>query len=367
MLIRSMKEIASASTTIFGTAECTLPNCLVGDNFEKLPDQVMIKSRDQLYGEHRVAFDDVRLVTLPKGTRLCGGRNFILVTDDSIVSEQVPPKEYVPDECTLNAIIAEPKDRVNVAEECLLVSRIGIMTWGHWLGELFPRVLLSEAVYPGRFKYVMPQDIYNWEATRNVWNSIWETLAHVGISRDRIFRVWYDRDYVFDHLHGVTSVLTQEDFHPHFISKMRETFMEPKARFSRRKIALLRTESPARNITNIGDVFEILKAYNFEFIEIGRLPFAEQVHVFSTAHTVVGVLASGFTGLMFCPNNVRVLSFAPQGYTNGFFYSIMRNICARYYDVRGAISRPDMRGNLFSDFYINSQSLQDGLQALETS
>jgi len=207
---------------------------------------------------------------------------------------------------------------------CLSLD-IGIMTWGHWVGEILPRLVLAEHFYPKRFRYVLLQDIYNQMAPRNVWNSIYDTIKMAGVGKDRILYARFDRHYHFASLHGVTNTFTGYSFHPKVLDVLRRTYERFSSRSAGRRIALLRTGSNARNIANLHEIIDVLKACDVEFIEVGKLPFAEQVALFSSAEQAVGVLASGLTGLFFSPDHVKVLSLAPERYENTFFYSIIRH------------------------------------------
>ena len=46
-----------------------------------------------------------------------------------------------------------------VQAPCLLAARYGDVTWGHWLCELLPKIVLSEALFPKTFTYVVPARI----------------------------------------------------------------------------------------------------------------------------------------------------------------------------------------------------------------
>jgi Glycosyltransferase 61 len=363
----SMKDIAFERIELLPRTPEKLSSCIVGHNYDQLPDPLLKKTWQEFYATRQLDHPSVELVRFPKGIKLFGGRNFLLLADQRLVEEQIPPRDVLSDPGSIASMAAETAERIQVNGECLLVSRYGVMVWGHWMGELLPRILLAERAFPGRFTYVLPQDLFNASAPRNVWNSLWETIRLLGVNKERLFLAWYDKHYVFADLYGVTSIIWQDAFHPGALQQMRDAFLpygESPLRRRSRKVAILRTESPARNVSNLDEVISILKREDFDFVEIGRIPVAEQIHLFSTADTIVGVLASGLTGLFFSPYGVRVLSLGPQGYRNPFFYAIMQSRGARYYDLRGKITKLDPRSEIFSDFEINTSELAKGLEVL---
>ena len=358
-----MHQLAVAEEIIFPQTELDVATCLIGDNFSEIGDAALVRDREKLYGSRRKQFSSIILVKFASGTRLFGGRHFLLESSGYLVEEQVPPPNVLADKADIQRFAAEPFERVHVDDPCIMVPRYGLMVWGHWVGELLPRILLSERAFPGRFKFVLPDRVFSSSAPRNVWNSIWDTIRLLGIDRTRVITIREDQHYIFKNLYCITPVTDRAGFHPNMLESIRDAYVITGPQSTKRKIALLRTESKARNVTNVNNVIKALRS-EFEFVEIGKLPFQEQVNLFSTTSTVVGVLASGLTGLMFSPDNVKVLSLAPKGYANTFFYPIMQSRKATYYDVRGEITSRDPRSEIFSDFDINVEHLIEGLRTL---
>jgi hypothetical protein len=361
------KLLAQHSSELLPACDGILNNVLVGDNFDVLPDPVLQQVRNSIYDARSIKHSSVELLQFPPGARLFGGRNFLVETAGKLVAEQVPPLHILSAEA-LAALSIRPLENVTFIEQpCVMVSRYGVMVWGHWIGELLPRILLTERMFPGIYTYVLPQDVVNITAPRNVFNSILETILLLGIPKDRILAARYDRDYVFRNLHFVTKVITNWAFHPGFLEQIRSAYLHTEQPISsaHRRIALLRTESKARNITNLNQIVDVLNKYDFEFVEVGKLPFQEQVFLFSTADIVVGVLASGLSGLFFLPNNKRVLSVGPEGFINKFFYPIIQSRLASYYDLRGNITNIDPRAMHFSDFKIDPLQLEIGIKKLD--
>jgi hypothetical protein len=358
-------QLAVSREVILPQAQSQLKNSLVGDNFDQLPDPVLSSARRKTYSERTVNHNAVELVRHPPRTRLFGGKHFLIENDGLAVQEQVPPPPILRDAEEVQRLAAEEVELEEIQDPCVMVSRFGVMVWGHWLGELLPRILLTELAFPGRFKYVLPPHLFEGYSPRNVWNSIWDTIRLLGVTKERVLLARYDRHYLFSNLHSVTSVLTDGVIHPDTIQQIRAAYITRRTLKPVRRIAILRTESKARNISNVREVIAELRSRDYELVEVGTIPFQEQIHLFSTASIVVGVLASGLTGLLFSPDRVRALSFAPQGYINTFFYSILQSRNAAYYDVRGQITERDPRSDIFSSFEVRPGDLGRGLDCIE--
>jgi hypothetical protein len=344
-----------------------LSNCLVGDNFDRLPDPVLSRFRDQTYSARTVEHPSVELIRYPAGTRLFGGGHFLIESDGLLAEDQVPPRNVLADLDMIPVLAAEPLEQVAIDEPCVIVSRFGLMVWGHWIGELLPRILLVERAFPKRLRYVLPPQVFNSSAPRNVWNSIFDTIRMLGIEKSRILPTQQDRHYVFSNLYSMTSIYNDAAFHPGAVTEIRSAYLAAgnDSEKADRKVAILRTESVRRNISNLAEIIPALRRRDYEFIEIGAIPFQEQVHLFSTARIVVGVLASGLAGLLFSPERVRVVSVAQESYLNRFFYAMMQQRRALYYDVRGRITNRHPKSDVFSDFGIDKTDFETALDYIE--
>ncbi len=355
-------QIGVSKEVVLPATVSDLGRSLIGDNFDSLPDAKLQQSRETLYAARTVNYSSVDLVRLPAGICLFG-RHFLLKLGDELVQEQMPPPHILSDpetawrECT-------KLTTVGVEVPCIVVSRYGLMVWGHWVGELLPRLLLAERMFPGRFRYVLPGLVLASSSPRNVWNSIWDTIRAAGVTSDRIIAPDESKNYVFSNLYSMSSILQKQSFHPGGLAAFRDVYLPNVAPKPNRRIALLRTEAGHRRISNLPDVIRLLREHDFEFVEVGRLPFAEQVHLFASSALIVGVLSSALTGLLFAPEKVHVLSLAQEGYLNSFFYPMMQARSARYYDVRGPITARSEHGDVFSDFQVEPAAIETALAAL---
>src|SRR5207244_1483292 len=122
-------QLAIQELELLPASRFRLPNCLLGDNFEEIGDETLIRSRDLVYGAQACWAPSVNLVRLPAGSMLLPGRHFILSCDGTLVEEQIPPTTVLDTE-ELRRQTAETSFRsITVPDECLLISRYGMMTW----------------------------------------------------------------------------------------------------------------------------------------------------------------------------------------------------------------------------------------------
>jgi hypothetical protein len=89
--------------------------------------------------------------------------------------------------------------------------------------------------------------------------------------------------------------------------------------------------------------------------------------VFSGSTAIVSILGSGLAGLIYSPANVNVITLAPVGWADDFFFGIMQNRNARLADVRGIKSISDPRDAFYSSFRVDVADLGAAIAALGLS
>ena len=221
------------------------PKCLIHTNYLEINEEFGRHHLRDLYIARHQTIPEIRLHRVPGGVNLAvhGDEDFVLYLGDRALAEQIRP--YWTDD-DVAATITQAAGRTEVSEEAILVARFGLRTWGHWLGELLPKVVCVERAYPGRFRYVVPASIVTDVNLRTMRQS----LDAYGIGRDRLLFVHAGRTYRFANLFAVSPVwFPLCPLHPHVVNLMR-TIIPPPDQIVRRpkSVALLRRESTTRNL-----------------------------------------------------------------------------------------------------------------------
>jgi len=94
------------------------------------------------------------------------------------------------------------------------------------------------------------------------------------------------------------------------------------------------------NETKIADH---LAHHGFQALPIGLQPFTTQVALMRQADTVFATLGSSLAGLIYAPDGVTVISAAPQGFSDRFFYALVQAAGGRYAELCGEITQADAR------------------------
>jgi hypothetical protein len=360
----TLREVFVSQERLHDPWQGRIEGALVHTNIETLQPGFGRHMVHDIYPGRDGSIESLDLGQLPSGAVVITDHDGLLVAGGEIVAEQLSPSLKA-DPAKLAAILATTRPIVTVGGEVMLGVRYGMATWGHWLGELLPRIVVVENRYPGRFRYALPRHVVQWEKMHPAYRRIHESLAAYGIGDDRIVQMEPGIDYRFTELYALTPVWMARSLHPQAGELMRRNIMllppehEPEPR-----VALLRTDTRGRNIENIEALRPMLRGYGFVFIETAPMPFVEQVAVFRGAQAIAAVLGSAMTGLIYAPRGVRVLSMAPESFGDNFFYGLTQERQGSFVDLRGTIGELDPARRDNSGFRIEPDVLAAGLEAL---
>lgn len=256
------------------------------------------------------------------------------------------------------ASVRSSVESIDVSGEVVVLARFGATTWGHWLGELIPKVAMLEAAYPGRFSYTVPEVL-----DREQFANFRQALLVHGVSPAKLIFLRHLRQYRLAKPWFLSAAWSDSFLHPAAAAAMRARFPIAQAPIDRR-VALLRRQGDGRDIQNWKEVGDALRDCGYEHVHIADLTFEEQVCVFKESRTVVSVLGSGLTGLMYSPPGVRVASMSPSHFADRFFYGLISGRQGHYADVRGYAPAPQNGSTDRSSFELSVARLHEALDAL---
>jgi tetratricopeptide (TPR) repeat protein len=361
MNLVASRFLAEQSTVILASEEFLAPACIRYTNFPEVNPQFGKHHVTSLYIEKRRWVPEISLHQLPADTTLAvpNGEDFIPLAGGNIVAEQMRRDwQYR----NLVEAIGECTGDETIPQQAVLIGRYGVRTWGHWLGELLPKVVAVESRWPGRFSFIVPDRF----VSDPVHKTALESLAYYGIGRDRLVLAPEKTKYLCANLYVVSPVWSAENMlHPRIAALMREHGPhDPEPTAGWLKAALLRRATRTRNIENIADVEKILVGHGFSLVDIEKLTFRQQVEMFKNASAIACVLGSGLTGLMYAPRGVKVLTLAPAEWGDSFFYSMMQERDAVFADIRGPTAAKESSGIGTSGFTVPLNELLAGVQAI---
>lgn len=325
-----LSSLAVEKECLVQAGRYALPNATVYMNMAEFDPQFALLHTQHIYLERIAQVSPIDLVRLEKATIYAG--TYIVSTGNSVVEEQIPPSFGAGPAVLVNI----PIRTEDVPQETLIVARFGAWTWGHWVGELLPKIAVVERAFPGRFSYAVPQ-LHGGLDCRNFR----ESISAYGTASERLVLLEPDRAYTLRRAWAVTSVWSDHIMHPAVAELMRQSVRAPADKPRAAKVALLRRRSAARVLENWDEIAIVLAAEGYTMIDISGMTFMEQVGAFRNAQAVFSTLGSGLTGLLYSPIGVAVTSVAPAIFGDRFFYALVADRRGRYADVRGPIVNAD--------------------------
>ena len=355
-----LSVVGQTAVRVFNAQKVHFPHVCVYENTHEFSERFAAHLLRDIYIERDVEFPAVDLVTLPPGTVVHGDHDYVTTVGDVFLDEQFHPVWHTPKAAE---ITASKTPEIRVPEEALLLTRFGVWTWGHWLGELVPRAVVAELVAPKRYRFIVPEE-YKEKWSRNYLDA----LRAYGIGDDRLIFIDQNHRYVFDRLTTVSSMW----IYPYAMQPGALSLMQNRLQVSipsvpsGRAIAVMRPQGGSRFIENRDEIESLLKIKGFSSHLIGNLPFAEQVSIFQQATSVFGELGSNLTGLIYSPLGVKTVSVAPGDWGDCFFHGLMQNRGGKYADVRG-VPTPGAKTKGAASFTLSIIRVAEALEAVHYS
>ena len=352
---QSLMSLGTEHICLAPGARYFLPVSVAYENIGILSEDLLDNMRSQVYCDRQVNIDAVHLVKLPR-TQVHVGYEFTSTCDRFAIREQIPP--WLDSEPELSIVDTLPTEEISA--ETVIVARYGVWTWGHWIGELLPKIALVEAAFPGRFLFAVPNtyDVSEWRTLR-------ESIEAYGVSRKRLVLLRHDVNCRFKRPWAVTPIWSDHLMHPAAAEQMRAGVRSgPIAKYGN-KVAFKRPATDGRTLDNWPDISAHLRSSGFEVVELAKLSFSEQIKIFRGAEVVFSTLGSALTGLIYSPVGVRVASVAPPAFGDRFFYALATDRRGIWSDIRGPINVVDPVDIDRSSFTIEIEHLKSGLAALQ--
>ncbi len=314
-----------------------------------------------IYIDRTCQVETVSLWCFDPHTILFGGDEFLIQTRGRLLAEQIAP--YL-DAVRIRTLVSAWRPVIRIGEEVLLIARYGLYTWGHWIGELLPKIVLAEARFPGRFRFALPSTITNEGDPHVPVDRMRESLLAYGIGPDRLLLLYPAMNYHFDRLHAVAPLWSDHVMHPGAAALMRDHLRDrPNGPGKGQQIGLERAGA-GRGIDNMAEIRACLQDRGFTFYSASALRFTEQVRLFQSASTIFAVLGSDLSGLVYAPAGVHVISAAPAVFGDRFFYAMLLERQGRYADLRGPITRLHHDADNRSTFHLDAVEIDSALAAL---
>jgi capsular polysaccharide biosynthesis protein len=230
----------------------------------------------------------------------------------------------------------------------LLIKKIGVSNYSHYVLEMFTRALLVKRKFPQLFsdlRLIVPISGIPLD------NVVRRSLAQVG-AEGRALET--DNEFVgrFEELFFITGISQHPKWiHPAAIREI-ETFYKvpPVVTENSVPIFVTRQDAGKRRLKNEDQVFEACQKVlpNIVRVSCTGLQFDEQIQTFSNASIVIAVMGGSFGNIVFCPRNIKCVCIGPGQFSDLFFCNLAFQKSMEYYELRGTpeSDRPHSAFNL---------------------
>jgi capsular polysaccharide biosynthesis protein len=248
-------------------------------------------------------------------------------------------------------------ERLTGPHVCL--RQIGDANYGHWLLECLPRMAVVAEHFDLAGLKILASS--NSPEMRRVTR---DSLACFGIRPAQIVEVRNSRPVSVDHLIYPLPMT----IHPWVKApRVIEILEGIGSRIAcgcpaPARLYVSRAGAGRRQLLNEAEVLRVLDPYGFTIVHPERLPFAEQVRMFSRAEVIVGSYGAALTNAVFSPRGVTLFALTTQMMGDDFFWDLINLKGGRYHSLHGPAAA--MPADCNSDFRIDTLILRQQISAL---
>jgi len=201
----------------------------------------------------------------------------------------------------------------------------------HWFLDALPR-LAPLGEFPEATKIMIrePLSTYQRESLEmlGLLERVWETARNHLIIED----------YYFSSPPGMTGCTN-----PYVVSWLREKFLPHQALIETPRRFFIKRKGKTRGIVNQEEIAEYFIAQGWVVIDLETLSFAEQIAWFANAESIVGEHGGGFSNLIWCRPETKVLELCADNFLNGCYEGI--SLCLRL-DHRFEVFQADYQNRI---------------------
>jgi Glycosyltransferase 61 len=368
---RPARDLLTAPETLLAAQKVALPDPRVFSNASQAGDAAFARWLHWCNAARHVAQPAVILGRYAPGALLDGSSPYSVLTQNMLVREQsFAPEAELP---AIAAALAQHGDGApEVDRPSLLACHRGSWTWGHWLLDTLPKIVLAERACPKLFTYVVPADILEDPSRSAFVQAVQDSLRAYRIDPARLLHVRAGQFYRFSALFDVADAAAYpvhhslRQMHPGVLAAMREIPHPPPAHPAGSIVALLRGAASERGLANREHVAGMLREAGAVVLDPADLRFVDQVAAVRGAQTVAGDLGSNLACLIYAPAGTGLLSLAPAGWYDSFFVNVAQLTDVAQADVRG-VSLPSPAANPAKDsWYVDPAQIVRGLEVLRS-
>ncbi len=357
---RSAASLLHEVQTLLPGRRHGLANPLVFMNAREIGDAAHARWLHWCHAARDAVASPVLLGRYPRGALLDGEGSFQLLLSGCRVADQPPyPGEKLDD--TLTSLRRRASTAVEVDRPCLLACRTGEWTWGHWLLDMLPKIVMAERAAPKQFTYAVPAGIVDPAVGGGFAAAVLDSLAAYGVAPSRLLRVRADAAYRCAALFDVTGI-SGKHLHPGVLAALREVELPDVTPLP--LLGVCRAPPSTRWLVNAPAVHDVLAAEGCVFLDPRSSRFAGQAAAFRSADIVVGDLGSNLAAAIYARPATGLVTLAPTGWQDDYFAKLFQRLGVLQADVRGHALPATGQPLQHAPYIVNPTDVSAGLAAL---
>lgn len=177
-----------------------------------------------------------------------------------------------------------------------------------------------------------------------------------------------DEVWRFSDLHYVTPVYVPPvRMLPDAVSALRSSALaavgDAPSDAPRRRLFVMHSAVEQPRLANEAEIIAVCEEFGFDVITPQFQSMTDRIKAFRDAEIVVGVRASQFANIVFCPPSALVIALAPGDWSDPYHAQIASGSGLRYAEIFGQVVETPMQA-VPSDFYIDPNKFRDVLKSL---
>ena len=252
---------------------------------------------------------------------------------------------------SVKAVIAGRECR-RISDNVVLCRKPGCATYGHWLVEMLPWIVLAS-------RWPEPVQFLVQELGGAMPSIMRQSFALLGIDEQRVLQAGFEPVRVerLIVVHGLTE-------HGLYMSPVAldclQAITEQIAPSGPDAIFLTRSTLPSRRLVDEAQVLDDARRAGFVVVDPATMPLTEQVALFKAARRIVGVMGSALANLAFASPRTEVFVLAPDNMPDTFFWFLAAHRRLAMTEIR-CRTAPPRTGHAEYDLFVQ---LDEADQAL---
>ncbi len=249
-------------------------------------------------------------------------KNGFLV-DETLFSDEY--KTYYKSRYLLKKIITCKKVKLDKAKKYLLATDYFSAGHFHWFTEALPRLLCVKNISQD-FVLLLPDTPY-------IRKIAFESLELLDIKFQDVVLMQENEFYKTENLYFVSKLSRTGQMHDEVMNEINATFIRNKNQGDK-KIYVSREKAAYRKITNEKELIAILKANDFEILYGEDLSLAEQIDIFSSCETLLGIHGAGLANCLFMSPRSNLIELRKNEINVGYWF-LADSLKHNYYYYNG--------------------------------